>query len=235
MSDVGDLFQGLAAAMWVFLALVVFLVFRRPLLARIPHVTKLGLGATGVTMEFAEQKLAEAATQTGLDEGVRRSIGEATTKALIHRLDRNADLVKEARILWVDDRPENNVALVELLRKMGARIDTPQTNDDAFALLRSPSNRYDVIISDVGRDVGPDSEDERSDLKGVDFAEDVFGTWGQRPLLFVGLFDPTTLPHKTTDEKLEVTRLVDLVTFGRTNRYDEVLHMILDMLERARL
>jgi hypothetical protein len=231
MSNVGDLFQGLAAAMWVVLALVVFLVFRRPLLERIPHLTKLGMSATGVTMEFAEQKLAEAGTR--LDEETRRSIGEVATKTLLHRLDRNADLVRDARILWVDDHPENNAALVELLRKIGARIDTAQTNDAAFALMRS--NRYDAVISDVGRDVGPEKDSERKELMGVDFAEAVFDTWGQRPLLFVRRFDPTELPDATADERLHVTQLVDRKAFGRTNRYDEALHMILDMLERARL
>jgi hypothetical protein len=231
MSSVGDLFQGLAAAMWVVLALVVFLVFRRPLLARIPHLTKLGMGATGVTMEFAEQKLAEAATR--LDEETRRSIGEVATKTLIRRLDRNADVVRDARILWVDDHPENNAALVELLRKIGARIDTAESNDEGLALMRS--NRYDAIISDVGRDVGPDAKSKDSELKGVCFAKEVFDTWGQRPLLFVVRFNPTELPGATTEKKLSVTQLVDRTTFGRTTRYDEALHMILDMLERTRL
>jgi len=231
MSNVGDLLQGLAAALWVVLALVVFLVFRGPLLKRIPQLTKLGMGATGVTMEFAEQKLTEAATR--LDEETRRSIGEVATKTLLHRLDRNADLVREARILWVDDLPANNAALIELLRKIGARIDTAETNDAAFALMRS--NRYDAIISDVGRDVGPDAKSERRNLMGIDFAEEVFDTWGQRPLLFVTRFAPTRLPNATADEKLHVTQLVDRTTFGRTNRYDEALHLILDMLERTRL
>jgi CheY-like chemotaxis protein len=224
MSEVGDLLRGIAAAMWVLLAFSVFLVLRRVLIGRMPFLTKLGLGPTGVSMEFAEQKLDEAAGHS--DEETRRAVGTVAKQAVLSRLERNADLMKRARILWVDDHPENNAGLIELFREFGARVETPRANEEALARLRA--NRYDVIISDVARD----SEGPNSSLKGVEFAATVFEQWRQRVLLFTARFDPTNLPNSDAAERLEMVRLVLQVTFGRTNRYDEAVHLVLDVLER---
>jgi CheY-like chemotaxis protein len=227
MSEFGDLLKGIAAAMWVVLAVVVFLTLRHPLAERVKVLTKLGLSPTGLSMEFAEKKLDEAVS--GSDEESKRAIGEVAKRSVLDRLERNADLLSRARILWVDDHPENNTPIIELLRQFGARVETPRSNDEAFALLRA--NRYDVIISDVARDrEGPDS-----DLKGVKLAETVFSQWGQRVVLFTARFDPTGLPGVSDADRLAIARLVGKVTFGRTNRFDEVLHLILDMVERQQL
>jgi hypothetical protein len=70
---------------------------------------------------------------------------------------------------------------------------------------------------------------------GLELAETVFSQWGQQALLFTARFEPTQLPEATDTDRLAIARLVDEVTFGRTNRFDEVLHLILDVLERRQL
>jgi CheY-like chemotaxis protein len=226
MSELGELLGGIAAALWVVLALAVFLALRRPLAKRISEATKIGLGPTGVSMEFAERKLEEAVK---VSEEPQREISQVAKRTVLDRLKRNADLLARARVLWVDDHPENNTPLIELLRQFGARVETPRSNDQALALLRE--SRYDVIISDVGRD----DEGPNSDLKGVELAEAVFSQWGQRVLLFTLRFDPTQLPGASDAKRLAIARRVADTTFGRTNRYDEALHLILDLLEREQL
>jgi CheY-like chemotaxis protein len=128
----------------------------------------------------------------------------------------------------VDDHPENNLPLIELLRGFKASIDTPRSNDEAFALLKK--SRYDVIISDVKRD----NEGPRSDLKGVELAQTVFDDWGQQVLLFTLRFDPARLPDVSDEERLRLVRQVQRTVFARTKGTDEGLHYILDMLERVK-
>ena len=106
---------------------------------------------------------------------------------MIDRLQRNGDLLQRARVLWVDDhrRTENKLPVVELLRQFGASVDTPTSNADALRLLRA--NRYDVARDD---------EEPRSDLKGVELAEEVFKGWRLRTLLATARFNPATLPGR---------------------------------------
>jgi CheY-like chemotaxis protein len=226
MSELGDLLQGLAAALWVFLALFVFLVLRKGIKERAPFLTKLGLGPTGVSMEFAEAKLDEA-TRRG-PGGPGNRIGEAAKRTVIIRLERNAELIARSRILWVDDHPENNTPVVDLLKRVGAAVDLSTTNADAIELLGT--SPYDVIVTDVGRE----DEGENSELKGLDLATAVFERWGQKVILFTGRFDPTRVPNMDESGRLQIARKVDDYVFGRANRFDEVLHLILDQVERTR-
>lgn len=227
MADAGDLLKGIAAALWVVLALLVFLSFRKALNSRLPFLTKLGLAPTGVAMEFAQQKLDEATEQT--EPEVRQAVGQATKQTVLNRVERNADLLRRARALWVDDHPENNTSIVDLLRHFGTVVETPRSNGDALALMTT--TRFDVVLSDVGRD----DEGPESSLAGVRLAEEVFSRTGQQTILFTARFDPLRLPGASDAERLALARTISRVVSGRTNRYDEVLHLILDTLERTLL
>ena len=57
--------------------------------------------------------------------------------------------VKGHRILWIDDKPENNLRLVEALRSSGADVEPMLDGESAAMLL--PSYRPDLIISDISR------------------------------------------------------------------------------------
>jgi CheY-like chemotaxis protein len=224
MANIADLLGGIAALLWVVVALVAILILRGVLRANRGTLTKLGLGPGGVTLEFAEAKLDEAVRRS--DEQTRQTVGDAAKRSVLDRLQRNADLLRRARILWADDHPENNLPIVELLRRYGAGVDTPRSNGEALSLLTA--NRYDVVISDVARD----DEGPRSDLMGVELAEQVFKRWGLRVLLFTGRFNPATLPGATDAERLELVKQLQRCVFASTNRMDEALHYTLDILER---
>lgn len=224
MSNATALINAIVAVLWVGLAFIAVLILRNVLRARGGPLTKLGVGPSGVTMEFAEVKLDEAVSKSSPQD--QQAVGQAAKRSVLDRLQRNSELLSRARILWTDDHPEYNAAIVELLRRFGTVVETPRSNADGLALLRA--SRYDVAISDVSRDnEGPDS-----DLKGLEFAEQVFSGWGMRVLLFTARFNPATVPNKSDQERLALVRLVQRCVFGITNRTDEALHLILDILER---
>jgi CheY-like chemotaxis protein len=224
LSDTADLLRAIAGLSWVVLAFVVVAALLRLLRSQDAPLSKLGLGPAGVTMEFAEARFDEAVAKS--DQKTQQAIGDAAKRSVIDRLQAHAPLLAKARILWVDDHPENNAALVDLLRQFGASVDTPRSNADAFELLGT--SRYDVVISDVARD----DENPGGDLKGVEFANAVFEHFGQRVLLFTARFDPAQVPGLSDAARLELVAEVQRSVFARTTRYDEALHYILDLLER---
>ena len=57
--------------------------------------------------------------------------------------------LKGRRILWVDDHPESNVRIVELLRKSGAIVELAGSGKEAMSVLQSFAP--DLLLSDVGR------------------------------------------------------------------------------------
>ena len=225
MSGLADLMQGVAALLWVLVALAALWILRGVLSAKDNRISRFALGPTGVTMEFAEAKLSEAVSNA--DQNVQGAVGQASRRSVIDRLQRHADLLSRARILWVDDHPENNAPIVELLRKYGTVVETPRSNDAALALLRA--SRYGVVISDVGRD----QEGPAGALAGIALARTVFDSWGQRTLLFTARFDPARVPGVSDTERLQLVVQARETVFAITNRTDEVLHYILDLLERS--
>lgn len=84
-----------------------------------------------------------------------------------------------------------------------------------------------MVISDVSRN----NEGPGSDLKSLEFADQVFYGWGMRVLAFTAHFNPATVPNKSDQERLALVRLVQIL-FGVTNRTDKALHLILYVLER---
>jgi CheY-like chemotaxis protein len=59
------------------------------------------------------------------------------------------------RGLWVDDRPEDNVAVIRLLRGRGVDIDVAATNAGAVELARRANEAgelYAFVVSDIGRE-----------------------------------------------------------------------------------
>jgi CheY-like chemotaxis protein len=60
----------------------------------------------------------------------------------------------EKRILWVDDRPDNNAYEIAKLQKDGYDIQRVVSTEAALDVLRSLSGAPEVIISDMGRREG---------------------------------------------------------------------------------
>jgi CheY-like chemotaxis protein len=222
-SSTADVLNAVAAILWVALAAAALLLLGGAI-RKSGALTKLSFGPGGVSIDFAEEKLQEASR--GADSSTRAVVGHVARRSIIDRLQRQADRLRTARILWVDDHPENNTPITTLLREYGAAVDAPRTNATALGLLSAAA--YDVIITDVARD----NEGPNSAMMGIELARSVFDRYHKKTVLFTARFDPVTLPGLTDTERLALVAETEKTVFGRTNRTDEALHLILDVLER---
>jgi CheY-like chemotaxis protein len=128
---------------------------------------------------------------------------------------RRAALVRAAtegaKVLWIDDRPENNVWERELFASLGVTCSTAETTRTAVAMLKG--EEFHAIISDVARD-----EDPVDGLQAVGLLR---AASPAVPIIFyVGGLDSADPPPGTQ---------------GITDEPGELLHLLLDQLERHRL
>lgn len=112
---------------------------------------------------------------------------------------------------------------MDLLQRFGATVDTALSNEQALALLKSA--RYDVVITDVGRG-------QEGPLAGIDLAEAVHRDINQQVIVFTRVFNPATVPQISAEDRLFMVKRVQQSVFETTSRIDEVLHYVLDLLER---
>ena len=142
-------------------------------------------------------------------EEARRIV--ASTPAL-RRVELVAPIFRHARILWVDDNPENNVHEREALLTLGTVTDVATSTEEGINALRT--NVYDLVISDMRR--GSASNEGMSLLREIRQ-----GRYPQRMVFYVGDVD--------SDKGKPAG------SFGITDRPDELLHLIMDVLERQRV
>jgi CheY-like chemotaxis protein len=57
--------------------------------------------------------------------------------------------LSRATVLWVDDRPTNNLYERRALEALGLHIDLASDTEEAMGMLRR--KKYDLVISDMGR------------------------------------------------------------------------------------
>jgi CheY-like chemotaxis protein len=119
--------------------------------------------------------------------------------------------LRRARVLWIDDRPENNTWERSLLDAFGVSYLSVETTRSATALLQSQS--FDVIISDIDR-----GERAKAGIEAIPAIRAVV-PW--TPIVFyVGALSSPLPPPGAQ---------------GIADEPNELLHLILDQLERHRL
>jgi len=158
----------------------------------------------GVELEFAGAQLDQAAE----NHHVPRVPPERRAR-LLARLARSGELLRGARILWVDDNPGNNRAEQALLSQFGALVAEATDVQSARAALRR--ERFDIVLSDMTKDgprVGRDLPETRADQR-----------IGVPVIAYTGA------------DQAALDRPAGL--FGITNQPDELIHLILDA--RARM
>ncbi|MDP9126323.1 MAG: response regulator [Pseudomonadota bacterium] len=92
--------------------------------------------------------------------------GKSESRASEAQLDKIVEVVRAAgpaarasgdgwrnRVLWVDDRPENNTFERQAFETMGLRVTLALSTDEAFE--RLSQGKFAAIISDMGRREGP--------------------------------------------------------------------------------
>ncbi len=122
---------------------------------------------------------------------------------------RTVEEAQQKRLLWVDDRPFNNVYERQALEALGFRIATSTSTDDA--LQKMEGQRYDLIISDMGRP--PD------DRAGYTLLSAVREFDRRIPFL---IYAGSRKPEHQREARSRGAQ-------GTTNRADELLKMVLDV------
>jgi CheY-like chemotaxis protein len=113
--------------------------------------------AVGITASVSTHlAAAEASSSAVTDSQPTLAVNaEAVAQVVLDSLPAATALTgRRKRILWVDDRPQNNVQLRRAFEEIGIFVQTATSTDRALEYLRA--DRYDVIITDIERSGGPD-------------------------------------------------------------------------------
>ena len=129
----------------------------------------------------------------------------------LRRAEQVEKVLRGARLLWVDDHPENNAWERELFRSLGVVIVPVESTRSALACLQTET--FDLVLSDIRRD------DESTD--GLEGATQIHAARPTVPILFYV-------------QNLSGTRVPEPAS-GITDEPNELLHLVLDRLERARV
>jgi CheY-like chemotaxis protein len=210
MSDVilVELIKALPGLLWALVALVAFLVLRRTLVEKLVQVRN--VKTAGVELTFAEQLLDEAAANAQPHTAPTATKRRAT----VSRLEHAVDVLKDGRILWVNDNPDGVRPLVDLFRRLNMTVETARSTDEALPLTRT--RPYDIINTDMRRDT-----EEPAATAGLTLIEAVRQQGVHLPVIVLAAaFDPTLGVHPGI--------------FAYTNRSDELVHLVIDVMERVR-
>lgn len=178
--------------------------------------------------EFAPHEVARAMASVDADDTIvamhEASLPFAANVPLGQALDRYPGLRRAAfsnrlrsrpRILWIDDHPEWIATEIETLERLGADTVLARSTDEALRILAAdgPGTAPPVqaIVSDIARGSRPDA--------GVRALPELARSAPGVPVIFfVADLDPD--------------RGVPQGAAGITNRTDELLHLLVDVLER---
>jgi CheY-like chemotaxis protein len=130
---------------------------------------------------------------------------------VLRRSHRVGSIFHDARILWVDDHPHYNIYESEVLRSFGVKVDFAQSTSEGISRLRQ--RKYDLVISDMER--------EGISNEGLKFLDEMRKQhFYLRTIFYVGGVDLSkgTPPY----------------AFGITDNPDDLLHFVIDILERER-
>lgn len=221
-----DVYEFVVSLLWIVFAFVVLLA----VLTKLP-IRDLAVGLVGrmtevkvgkVEVSFVAAKMQQAADQAGSNNVIRVEstvkkglvISEADRARAVARGQRLSGLMKGRRVLWVDDEVTNNRLERLMLEAFGMTIEQVQDNGSAFKTLAVGG--HDLILSDIAR--GKDAEG-RDIPGGTEFIAEYRKTPAPLPVIFYV-------------SVLDAERPLPLGAFGLTNRPDELLHLVLDALER---
>ncbi len=165
---------------------------------------------------FGEDPKPEGLTLEGLEEVVQGDAGLSGELAerlgnspVFRRLTKVRQVLDGARLLWIDDHPQWNAFELRCLELAGVRVRTAETTRTALALL---ADHYDLVLSDIDR--------EGDTRVGLEALPRLHQAAPATPVVFY--------VAKLAD------RGVPAGALGITNRPDELLHLVMDALERTR-
>ena len=163
------------------------------------HARKISFGGLEIDLKG---DISEAVEAKGVD------VSSQLEGQVARRAQRSAALTTGARLLWIDENPDNNTIEIHLFKRLGLIIDLATT--DADATKRLAEHVYDVVLSSWTRTGDEDA--------GKKFISTVRAAMLKPPIIFY----------------VGKVREVPIDAFGLTVRPDELLNLVLDALERVR-
>lgn len=154
-----DWAEVLVPPVWSAVLLVSFVllavIFKRPLKRVLAELGISRFSILGIDVEGIADEAEDAYLQRQ-----SRVPGRGELRAFARLSGQLAPLVRERRVLWVDDQPAANEVEARLLRRLGVEVENALDTDEALARLRRDPTRFDLVVSDWGRggdsDAGPD-------------------------------------------------------------------------------
>jgi CheY-like chemotaxis protein len=153
----------ISAISWPLVTVFIVVFLGKPIKKILSNVSELSLKAGGFEAIAKRQEI-EAAASLGAAVAQKQKVSESQSGNKISTENESfeiANLVSrvfhprvirrlmDKRILWVDDRPENNLYPRRALEALGIQVTTSTSTQDALEKLRQ--DNYDVVISDMGR------------------------------------------------------------------------------------
>ena len=199
-----ELIRLIPSLLWLVLVVILIGVFYKPIKEELlPRMS--GIRAWGLEVELLRMDLDKAVDKQGAE------VGQSERTRVLRRAERSSGKLRRARILWIDDYPQNNEYERRMMRALGALVDTARDSLEAPSLMARTG--YDLVISDIDRSGIPD--------EGLRFLEDISKEAPYpRVVFYVG--------------RVDADRGVPAHAFGITDRPDELLHLVMDGLERER-
>ena len=199
-----ELIRLIPSLLWLVLVVILIGVFYKPIKEELlPRMS--GIRAWGLEVELLRVDLDKAVDKQGAE------VGQSERTRVLRRAERSSGKLRRARILWIDDYPQNNEYERRMMRALGALVDTARDSLEARSLMARTG--YDLVISDIDRSGIPD--------EGLRFLEDISKEAPYpRVVFYVG--------------RVDADRGVPAHAFGITDRPDELLHLVMDGLERER-
>ncbi len=194
------------AALAVVVVVALFRPFRDDVLPRLTGVNVMGL----------RLDLKPDDVQRALEEVPKPGVTYPadTGAVLLSRAERAAPVLRDAAILWVDDVPLGNLVERRLFARLGVYSEPVRSTAEALeaiAMAVRSGGGFDLVISDLSRPGDPVAGVATIDALRV-------GGFTKPVILYIGRVDPT--------------RPVPVGAFGLTSRPDELVHLVLDALER---
>ena len=147
-----------------------------------------------------------------LEDSVSRKtllVSNAQKESLFRRMAYVKDMKRNIRALWFDDTPDCELSELRLILALGIKLDRADTPVEAEKFIQNVS--YDFIILDIWQQDNPKG--------GIEF----FNKQVQKGILIPTIFYIT---------KYDEARGTPPFAFGITNRPNDLLHLVMDVIER---
>jgi CheY-like chemotaxis protein len=176
---------------------------------------------TFTTAEDLAFKVAASLGRYLLQQKVRADLAQAakgkaaipahTLDQVSRRAERMARIISGSRLLLVNDIPGEMATVIQLLQDLDVEVEVVTNSADALERLSAGS--FDAVVTDMSRNGIPD--------EGLRFLEKMQKRRLYHPTVFtVGKYEP----HRGTPA----------YAFGITNRVDDLLNYLFDILDRVR-